>query len=367
VADSSVQVSTGQLIDNDSIVTGAGTVQRQRVQIGGIGATDIARVVTVDPATDEKGLVVRNIPGAPQAIKAAQPTRVTATWDTTTVVNTALELALAGHVEAVLTVRLASGAITQGMLKVEISDDGANWYPGMAWEMRSPTEDGNFNRLGIMTGLNLNALALSAVLAIPVTGMQKVRLRLDPVLLGGSVVLGLLASAIPLGQRTAAYVQSIISHNSGYAGDGAIFPGALWAHDAGDTAPANKASATSRFVRQLADRDGAPFSRGHPPRIWGDSRDIAAAATTDLIASPGAGLALYLSHVCISVAGAIDVTLQDSAGAPVQAFKVRFGAAGTVSHDLKGSPRKLTADKKLQCVTSAATGISVTVGGFTAE
>jgi hypothetical protein len=65
MADAVVQVapdSTGAKIDNESLTVGANTVMRQRTEIAGAAAAEIARVRNDPPGIADYGLVVRNIP-----------------------------------------------------------------------------------------------------------------------------------------------------------------------------------------------------------------------------------------------------------------------------------------------------------------
>jgi hypothetical protein len=62
MADSFIQVpvdSTGKLVDCEQLTVGANTVQRERHEIVGASASEVARVVNSQPAGTEYGLVVR--------------------------------------------------------------------------------------------------------------------------------------------------------------------------------------------------------------------------------------------------------------------------------------------------------------------
>ena len=62
MADAVVQVppdSSGKMLDQESLTVGANTVHRQRQQIAGALAAEIARVMNSAPAGTEYGLVVR--------------------------------------------------------------------------------------------------------------------------------------------------------------------------------------------------------------------------------------------------------------------------------------------------------------------
>lgn len=62
MASSFIQVppdSTGKKLDTNELVVGANTVNRQRVQIGGVADTDLVPVTNTIPAADAPGLVTR--------------------------------------------------------------------------------------------------------------------------------------------------------------------------------------------------------------------------------------------------------------------------------------------------------------------
>lgn len=52
----------GKKLDTEQLVVGVNTVQRERMQIAGANALEIARVLATDPAAADHGLVVRAAP-----------------------------------------------------------------------------------------------------------------------------------------------------------------------------------------------------------------------------------------------------------------------------------------------------------------
>lgn len=70
MTDSYVQVpadSTGKKLDTEQLTVGANTVERERMQIAGVSALQIASVLNAAPST-EYGVVVRNIPSGTQTV-----------------------------------------------------------------------------------------------------------------------------------------------------------------------------------------------------------------------------------------------------------------------------------------------------------
>lgn len=71
MADGIVQLptdSTGKKVDTEELTVGGNTVERERVQIAGSAATEVARVQATAPAGSEQALVTRNIPSGIQAV-----------------------------------------------------------------------------------------------------------------------------------------------------------------------------------------------------------------------------------------------------------------------------------------------------------
>ena len=94
MADAIVQVpddsaNTGKKVDNESLTVGANTVYRQRTEIAGAAALEIAEVKNAAPTT-EYGLVTRNIPSGTQPISGT----VTANAGTGTLAVSAASLPL---------------------------------------------------------------------------------------------------------------------------------------------------------------------------------------------------------------------------------------------------------------------------------
>jgi hypothetical protein len=79
LADSFIQVppdSTGKLVDAEQLTVGANTVQRQRHEITGASASEVARVVNAQPAGTEYGLVVREAQKGQATMANSQPVAI---------------------------------------------------------------------------------------------------------------------------------------------------------------------------------------------------------------------------------------------------------------------------------------------------
>jgi hypothetical protein len=79
MADSFIQVpvdSTGKLVDCEQLTVGANTVQRERHEIVGASATEVARVINSQPAGTEYGLVVREAQKGQTTMANSQPVAI---------------------------------------------------------------------------------------------------------------------------------------------------------------------------------------------------------------------------------------------------------------------------------------------------
>src|SRR5688572_16794278 len=74
MADGFVQVppdSTGKKVDAEEITVGAQTVERQRIQVAGASAAEIAAVKNATPSVTEYGVVTRPVPGTSNVTSTA--------------------------------------------------------------------------------------------------------------------------------------------------------------------------------------------------------------------------------------------------------------------------------------------------------
>ena len=103
--------------------------------------------------------------------------------------------------------------------------------------------------------------------------------------------------------------------------------------------------------------------------IWRATAHYASAQTdTELVATPGAGLSLYITDILISngpVAG--NILLEEDTGSAKTAIiqKLYFGVNGGTGRNFQ-TPLKLTANKNLGITSVSCTNHSITVSGYTA-
>lgn len=133
------------------------------------------------------------------------------------------------------------------------------------------------------------------------------------------------------------------------------------------TAPGTAVAEADRadFITDVYGRQCVETSH---PNLWSATANYAAAQTdTELKATPGAGLSLYITDIIISngpVAGNVKL-VEDTASAVDILEVMYFAANGGAVLSLK-TPIKLTANKNLGVTSVSSTDHSVTVSGYIA-
>jgi hypothetical protein len=124
--------------------------------------------------------------------KQDQPASTTATWTSATTGNTALtNSAVSGYGTANVSIQVPS-TVTAGVITLEVSDDGAVWYPAGAVRVDNAVQE---NAISLASG----GAALNRMYAVSVDAMTNIRARLSTVITGtGNVVvrIGLVAGGI---------------------------------------------------------------------------------------------------------------------------------------------------------------------------
>jgi len=130
------------------------------------------------------------------------------------------------------------------------------------------------------------------------------------------------------------------------------------------------AAATDGYaVTPLADAYGVLQTTGHVGNAFRAAQNVAEAQTnTELVATPGAGLSLYITDVIISngaTAGNVKL-VESTASSPLDIIEVAYLAinGGFVANFQ--TPLKLTANKNLGYTSVSCTTHSVTVAGYIA-
>jgi hypothetical protein len=124
MSDSFIQAppdSTGKLIDTTELAVGANTVERQRVNIAGQGATDLATVLATPPVGTEPALAVRIVGSSPSPTGAASAEYTSVAASSTA---NCTPTPAAGTSRTVLIVILNNNAATASL--VTLADSGAS-------------------------------------------------------------------------------------------------------------------------------------------------------------------------------------------------------------------------------------------------
>lgn len=163
------------------------------------------------------------------------------------------------------------------------------------------------------------------------------------------------------GASDGASVSGDVAHDTADAGEPVKI--GMKAYELDGTEPQTKVAEADR-VNAISDLVGRQYVATEHPRFWHVSVDYASAQTNASIkASPGAGLALYITDISISNgATAGNITLLDGSGGTVL-YEIYPAINGGATLSLK-NPIKLT-DATALCITSTTvTTHSVFVSGF---
>ncbi len=163
------------------------------------------------------------------------------------------------------------------------------------------------------------------------------------------------------GASDGASVSGDVAHDTGDAGEPVKI--GMKAYELDGTAPQTAVAEADR-VNAIGDLVGRQYVATEHPRFFHVSADYASAQTNASVkASPGAGLAIYITDIMISNgATAGNITLLDGSGGTVL-FELYPAINGGVSLNLK-NPIKLT-DATALCITSTTvTTHSIFVSGF---
>lgn len=158
-----------------------------------------------------------------------------------------------------------------------------------------------------------------------------------------------------------------VAHDAAAAGNPLLAAGI--SQDCDDTAPPNAVSAEGDATRIATDRDGALFTRSHPPRIWSYHENSSSQLTDATVkAAPGAGLSLYVTSITISLgaATAFNAFFEEGAATVLGPFYLE-GVNGRGMHLVFPTPKKITPNTALTVTTNAAVAHSIEVVGFTAQ
>jgi len=135
-----------------------------------------------------------------------------------------------------------------------------------------------------------------------------------------------------------------------------------------DAAPSTRVSADADLAPLASDRDGALYVHPHGPQTWQYHENSSSALTdTEVHASAGAGLSLYVTDVVVSTGAATAMNIFFEEGAATRLgpwYLEAVAGRGLAIHF--NTPKKMTAATALTVTTSAAIAHSIEVQGFIA-
>lgn len=365
---------TDKKLDTTELTVGANTVQRERVNITGAAAADIAPVSATD------GLLVN----------LGSNNDVTVTGNVA-ITHTALT-ELAAAIDTEVQVDVVSSALPTGAATSAKQDTIIGHVDGI--EGLLTTIDGDTSVLSV-TGGGAEAGAQRVTIASDSTGVLSVDDNGASLTVDGTVTANLAAGtnnigdvdvlSIAAGDNNIGNVDIVTmpnvtlaagtntnevvgdaAHDAAIAGNPVSVGGP--AQDMDDTAPPNRVSAEGDATRFATDRDGAQFVHPHGPQIWSKHLDGSSAYTDESIhAAPGAGLSLYVTDIVFSsgAATAINLFFEEGASKVLGPYYLE-AVAGRGLHIKFQTPKKITANTALTATTSAAIAQSIDVTGFTA-
>lgn len=188
-----------------------------------------------------------------------------------------------------------------------------------------------------------------------------------PALAAGTNAIGKLAanSGVDIGDVDVTSINGFAAHDLAVAGTPLVLAGAAQTTD--DTAPPNRVSAEGDATRLATTLDGAIFAMPHGPQIWDYHLDTSTAQTdTQVHASAGSGLSLYVTDIVFSHDGtaAINLFFEESTTKKLGPYYLP-ATAGGMAIQFK-TPKKMSAATALTFTTSASHAHTVEVTGYTA-
>ena len=344
-------------LDSESLTVGLNTVERERVQIVGVAATDIAPVTLADGLSVKVTNSVAVSGPLTDAQLRATPVpvsgTVTASGPLTDVQLRATPVPVSGTVSVTEPVSVDDNG---GSLTVDGTFFQAT-QPISAATLPLPTGASTLagqTQPGVDIGdVTVNNAAGAAAVNIQDGG--------NSITIDGSVTV----SSLPASTNTIEVVGDA-AHDAAVAGNPVLIGGI--SQDIDDTAPPNQVSAEGDAVRIACDRDGAVFTRPFGPRTWSYHEDSSSALTDASVhAAPAAGLSLYVTDIVVSTgaATALNVFFEEGASKVLGPWYLEAVAGrGLAIHF--GTPKKITAATALTVTTSAAIAHSIDVTGFIA-
>lgn len=136
---------------------------------------------------------------------------------------------------------------------------------------------------------------------------------------------------------------------------------------AGDSQPANLVSAEGDIVRISAGRDGAVYTKPHPPRIWNYNQEFTSRVTNYNIHSGVTNLSHYLGSIYCVFSGAMMVWLRDGlTDTSTMVWKYYAGGQGDGAAITFNPPMKLASGNAVGFSMGSIQTCYLAVTGYTA-
>lgn len=189
----------------------------------------------------------------------------------------------------------------------------------------------------------------------------------NTITVGGTVAVSAVGGTVGVsGTVTASNTVGDVAHDAVDSGNPVKVGGKAYNQDG--TAPGTAVAENDR-AQFITDVYGRQFVETAHPNFWSASDNQSSAQTnTELKATPGSGLSLYVTDIIISngaTAGNIKL-VEDTGGTPVDVLEVMYFAINGGAVISLRTPIKITANKNLGYTSVDCTSHSVTVCGYIA-
>ena len=136
---------------------------------------------------------------------------------------------------------------------------------------------------------------------------------------------------------------------------------------AGDAQPTNLVDNEGDVVRVSAGRDGALYTKPHPPRIWHYSQEFTSKMTDYVVKSGVANLSLYLGTIFFVASGVVNAFLKDGTAVTSNIkWKHYAGGLGDGVALQFNPPIKLSTNTDLSYTSTASIITFLSISGYTA-
>lgn len=152
-----------------------------------------------------------------------------------------------------------------------------------------------------------------------------------------------------------------VAHDAAAAGNPVLIAGIAQAMD--DTSPPNQVTAESDATRLATDRDGAIFAHPHGARIWHTANNYTTQQTDASVKVAPSGERLFVTDIYLACGGSMEVRLEDGATTLLWGYMAAGRGDGAAVNFT--TPLVVSAGGTLTATTSGAIEVYLTVNGYT--